>query len=517
MQVEQIGQAGQTAEYRLTRISTIEPRWRKAAATAAAALIILAAPVHAPAQQASNVSLEANEQIFCVMAAINAAGYDAGLAVESGDRTRVEVRALLASGKFQVLPELRRFYAEHQVAGDPSADLGQYLSLALLLGPPPDFRPSVPEKDLPPDAKSVAELIPLLKRFYTQANLGDLWTRVQPAYENQVERYSAPVREAVTLSDAYLRSPSGAYLGRNYNIDLNLLATPNQAQARIYGSTYYLMVSPSQELRIAEIRHQYLHFLIDALALKYAGEVHEKSGLAAIARKAPALNSDFRNDFSLLLTECLIRAVELKMDKRPKAEAEKAVADLAAAGLILAPYFYEELAVYERQDAPMSVDYRRMVVGIDLKDEAERLAKVKFAPAPAPAAAPSPALSAEDRLIEQGDDLIFQSRYAEAKSVFEDVLKTDSKNERALYGMAVAESNTRKPDLAREYFQKTLAAARDARLVTWSHVYLGRIDDLEGKRNQALDEYRSAAVTAGAYPDALQAVQTGLAKPFGSK
>ena len=83
--------------------------------------------------------------------------------------------------------------------------------------------------------------------------------------------------------------------------------------------------------------------------------------------------------------------------------------------------------------------------------------------------------------------------------------------------MAIVASNMRKPDLAEEYFHKTLDTARDLRLVTWSHIYLGRLDDLRGKRDDALAQYRAAALTAAAYPMALRAVQAGEAQQFGSK
>jgi len=363
----------------------------------------------------------------------------------------------------------------------------------------------------------VAGLIPLLKRFYQEGNLADLWARVQPRFQAEVLRYSDPVRTSVTLSDAYLRFPSGAYMGRTYNIYLSLLAAPNQVQARIYGLNYYLVVTPSKELKLAEIRHQYLHFLLDGLALKYAVEIHQKEGLLALARNAPALASDFKEDFSLLVTECLIRAVELRMDKHPKAEAERSVKELAAEGLILAPYLYQALGDYERQDGAMNLFYKQMILGIDPEEETQRLASVKFAPAPVPAEKQAPALSAEERLLNQGDNLIYQAKYKEARAVFESVLASNPKSERALYGMAVVTSNTRKPDLAEEYFQKTLEAARDVRLVTWSHVYLGRLYDLKGKRDQALEQYRAASVTAAAYPDALRAVESGLQRQFGSK
>jgi hypothetical protein len=59
--------------------------------------------------------------------------------------------------------------------------------------------------------------------------------------------------------------------------------------------------------------------------------------------------------------------------------------------------------------------------------------------------------------------------------------------------------------------------ARGLRIVTWSHIYLGRLFDLEDRRKDALDQYRAASITAAAFPQALRAVQSGLAQPFGSK
>jgi len=46
--------------------------------------------------QQGSVNLDSNEQLFCVLAAINAAGYDAGLGTGTGDNTREEVRGVLS-------------------------------------------------------------------------------------------------------------------------------------------------------------------------------------------------------------------------------------------------------------------------------------------------------------------------------------------------------------------------------------------------------------------------------------
>jgi tetratricopeptide (TPR) repeat protein len=166
----------------------------------------------------------------------------------------------------------------------------------------------------------------------------------------------------------------------------------------------------------------------------------------------------------------------------------------------------------------MTLYYKQMILDIDPRKEEKRLFGVKFtARPPAPPAKASPALSEEDRLLDQGDNLFFRGKYNEAKPAYQAVLeKIDPKNARALYGLAVVYANTRKPDLAEEYFQKTLSTARDLRIVTWSHIYLGRLYDLRGKRDDALAQYRAAALTAAAYPLALRAVQSGMAGAFGS-
>ena len=121
-------------------------------------------------------------------------------------------------------------------------------------------------------------------------------------------------------------------------------------------------------------------------------------------------------------------------------------------------------------------------------------------------------------MLNQGENLIYEGKYADASQMFRNVLEQfDPHSERALYGAAVSASNLRKPDLAEEYFQRTLESARDLRIVTWSHIYLGRLYDVEGKRDAAVAQYRAASVTAAAYPDAARAVERGLQRPFGTK
>jgi tetratricopeptide (TPR) repeat protein len=481
-------------------------------------LAALMTPTPARSQAAGNVLLEPNEQLFCVLAALNAAGYDAGMGTGSAGDTRRVVREYLEAQNPPILPELKKFYDQHRVKDDPSRELGQYVSLALLVASPPDFKLTVAQEELPPDARDVAGFLPLLRTFYAQAKMLILWSQVQKQYDDAAARYTDAVRQSFAQTEAYLRFPGGSYLGRTYAIYIDLMGEPGQVQARIYGLNYFLVVTPSQDLKLDEIRHQYMHFLLDPLAAKYGGEIDEKAALRVYSQQAPMLGLDFKEDLGLLVTECLIRTLELRMDKRPAGDALKALDDMTAQGLILVHYFYDSLLTFERQDTSMTAYYKPMILAIDPRAESRRLFQVHFATRPpTPVTKAAPAQSEEQRLLDQGDNQFFQGKYPEAKAAYAAVLEKDNpQSERAIYGMAVVYANTRKPDLAEEYFEKALATAHDLRIVTWSHIYLGRLDDLNGKRDAALVQYHAALVTAPAFPMALRAAQSGMETPFGS-
>ena len=486
----------------------------------AAFLAALIAPPPARAQSAGNVLLESNEQLFCVLAALNAAGYDAGMGSSDAGDTRRMVREYLQAQNPAILPDLKKFYDQHRVKDDSGRDLGQYISLALLIGSPPDFKLTVPNEEVPPDARDVLGFLPLLRTFYAQTKMQFIWGHVQRPYDEAVARYTDEVRQSFVVSEGYMRFPSGGYLGRTYAIYIDLMGAPEQVHARIYGLNYFLVITPSRELKLNEIRFQYLHFLLDPLAAKYGAEIDQKVALRAQAMQAPLLGLDFKEDFSLLVTECLIRAMELRMDKVPAADAQKKLDELTSQGLILVHYFYESLQVFEHQEASMTVYYKPMILAIDTRAEERRLFPVHFEtrpPAPVAKAAPPPAQTEEERLLDQADNQFFQGKYLDAKASYHDVLDKDNPNsERAIFGLAMVYANTRKPDLAEEYFQKALATAHDLRIITWSHIYMGRLDDLNGKRDAALVQYHAALLTAAAYPMALRAAQSGMEAPFGS-
>ena len=65
-----------------------------------------------------------------------------------------------------------------------------------------------------------------------------------------------------------------------------------------------------------DIRHAYLHYLLDPLATRYQEIVMRKRGLSDHAQRALALADSYKDDFLLLTTESLIKAVEARLDKQ---------------------------------------------------------------------------------------------------------------------------------------------------------------------------------------------------------
>jgi len=115
----------------------------------------------------SRATLDVSETLSSVVSAMNVCGYDQEL--DSSPPLRGEVRADLVEASKSphaaaAAKDMCQFYRDHR-QGDVAHDLAQYVSLALNLGPPPDFSPKLAEADIPPDAAYVLGFVPLLKTY----------------------------------------------------------------------------------------------------------------------------------------------------------------------------------------------------------------------------------------------------------------------------------------------------------------------------------------------------------------
>ena len=66
-------------------------------------------------------------------------------------------------------------------------------------------------------------------------------------------------------------------------------------------------------------------------------------------------------------------------------------------------------------------------------------------------------------------------------------------------------------------FQKTISTSKEPRLVAWSHIYLGRMLDLDCKRDQALTEYQAALAARDGQQDTRIAAERGVKTAYAVK
>ncbi len=485
------------------------------------AIVCLTLLVSAPfARAAEQGQLDASPSLFTVLAAINVAGYNAELDSPSNHPLRQMIRKEIAAKHLPVVDQIRVFYESHR-QNDPTADLSQYISFALAVDGPPDFKYRYRTVDLPPDVATMEDFPSLMARFYEDAGIQDLWKKVQPAFEEAIARYHEPVSRAVLQVNAYLRNPTYGYLGRRFQIYLDLLGAPNQIQSRSYADDFFIVLTPSPEPQTDDIRHAYLHYLLDPVGIKNGMALLKKKAIGDYAVPAPALPEQYKSDFVLLTTESLIKAVESRL---APASAQPGIVNQALReGFILTPFFAEQLPLFEKQQADMRLYFPEMVKALDLKREDARLVNVQFVEhvkerraKEAPVRRP-PELAGAAKSLEEAETLYTARNLEPARQTYLRVLQeTDEKplHAKAYYGLARIAVLERNPELAEKLFQKALEFSPEPSVKGWTLVYLGRLSDAAGEREQAAKFYKDALAVDGASAAARQAAQKGVDRAF---
>ena len=490
------------------------------AAFLASALLAQSPPAR-PQPQTQSGQLDGSETLFTVLAAINAAGYDAELDSPATYPIRKQVRSIIAAKNLASVEALKAFVAKHRL-NDADAELSQYISLALTLDGPPDFRTHLKPEEVPLDVRKLDGFEPLLANFYREAGIGELWKRARPAYDQVITNYHAGVTQALLESNAYLRNATSGFLGRHFQINIDLLGAPNQIQTRSYKDDYFVVVTPSPEPQITEIRHAYLHYLLDPLALRYFEQVNRLKGLADFAQPAPALDESYKNDYLLLATECMIKAVESRLAQGAQ-NRQAMVEEALREGFVLTPGLADGLAVYEKQPESLRLYFPELMEKVDLAREDKRLEGIQFAkqapvkkakPAPQPA---EPELTPGEKALAEADDAYTARDLDKAKQAYLKVLERPGDSAfhaKAYYGLARIAALQRDPELAQRLFQKTLEMSPDNETKSWAYLYLARLSDASGDREQAEKNYRAVLEIEGVPESVKSAAQKGLAQPF---
>ena len=139
---------------------------------------------------------------------------------------------------------------------------------------------------MPPDSTAVIGIVPLIQKFYETAGLEKIWEGDRKAFTALTERYHQPLAKMLFDTEIYLKIPSAGRLGRDFTVYIDPMGAPGQTNARNYGSDYFVVISPGagSSLKMEQIRHTYLHYLLDPLAMKYPSAMKRSATAAGIGQ-----------------------------------------------------------------------------------------------------------------------------------------------------------------------------------------------------------------------------------------
>jgi tetratricopeptide (TPR) repeat protein len=462
--------------------------------------------------QNPSIVIQPDIRVFAVMSGLHVAGWDPGNLKPNLARTSI------LQDLQNVPPELKarltKFYQDHLDGKKEEYQLSKYISLALLSEGPPDFKLSLEISKLPPDVMPIAEFMALTKELYSAAKLEAVWSANREFYDLAVTTYRPLIDQIILKTDGYLRVVSGSFLDRRLLIIPEYLVPPNNFDARTYREIYYLVFGPSERPATDELRHQYLHFILDPFPLRFPPSKETRLALLQMAEKASDIEDQYRNDQQFLVTESLIRAMELRINKvsEPKLGAELDAS--IRSGAFLTRHFYMSLQFFESSPEGIRVFYPGMMKSIHMeKIEAE------FVEAQKTPVEKKPEPSVLQLQLSSANEQLANGVLDKAAEQFQEILGTiDATNGEALYGLGVVAAMQNKRDQAKDYFLKALqSSSSDSATKVWAHIFLGRIDDLELNRKGAIDHYQAAVQLGDNTRNAQEIAQKGLKEPFKGK
>jgi tetratricopeptide (TPR) repeat protein len=501
------------------------------------------------------ISLVSSEPVFLMAAALNACGYDEGLEESAPIRQKVREEINLALSKSEEARARRDkvclYIAQHRMTGTEH-DIAQYISLALYLTPPPEMETSDELSEMPPDSTQVVEIVPLLKDFVAAVDLHGIWLAVHATYDKEAERLHDPLSKMIVETNLYLKMPASTAYGMRFLVVIEPLLSPSVVNARIYGTDFIVVVSPVDgKIRMNDIRHTYLHYVIEPLLNQRANAIDRAEPILKEVRDAP-MEFRYRSETVPLTIECLIKAIEARTmdtgvpeykipanaqrEDMPRYEHDRQIYQQKVdairvatvhhdmtQGFVLTQYFYEQLIQFEKDPASLKDTIGEMVYSMDVDQQVHRARQIEFdKESDGEVLGRSKprkltGLDLAEAKLAAGDTAAASALARQTLAEPSDSLESMAAGARANFILARAAAMTGHPDDAIDRFQKTLATTKEPRLLAWSHIYLGRMLDLDCKRDEAVSEYQLALKERDGQQDTRLAAERGVKAAYAVK
>ena len=498
------------------------------------------------------ISLVSIEQLFTMAAALNMCGYDEGLQDSAPVRQQVrdEINKALAASEDarKRRDALCLYIAQHRMTGTQQ-DVAQYISLSLYLSP--RLETTVELAEMPPDATQVADVAPLLRNFAAAVDLHGIWLTLRRIYDTAADQVHGPLSKMMVTTNLYLKMPAPTYDGRRFIVLIEPLLSPGTVNARIYGTDYVVVLSPVDgAVHMNDVHHIYLHYLIEPLLYSRTNAIDREQPILKEIREAP-LEFRYRSDTVALTVECLIKAIEARtMDtgiapykmpanfdrsELPHYDHERQLVEQKAEGVrqvtlqhdmkqgfVLTQYFYDALIQFEKEPVSLSDTMGEMVYGMDVEQQVHRARLIDFDPtADNEVLGRNKLHKKQQSAMDLAESKLSSGDVAGASAMAQEELQkhpADSAptqdSAHAYFILARSAAMTGHPEVAIDDFQKTLSMSKEQRLLAWSHIYLGRMLDLDCKRDEALAEYKLALTVRDGREDTRVAAERGVKNAY---
>ena len=245
------------------------------------------------------VEFAPDARLIVVMAALDAAGWDAG---GEPSQFRQIVRRDYSNLDPVLRGRMRDFYTRYKLPGQatPAEQAARYVSLAYTLGPVPGLEAPARSDDLHAGVLDVLDFAPLVRQFYRRAGVDERLPEYLSAHRAEADQLRLPtsrmVRDVLSYlhiqpvtttverttasdpsrsgdskkkSDSQKRITIVREKARRFLIVPDLLAAPGAVNFRVIGDDYYAIIPPGTDPTSSELRRAYIQYLVDPLILRF--------------------------------------------------------------------------------------------------------------------------------------------------------------------------------------------------------------------------------------------------------
>jgi hypothetical protein len=294
------------------------------------------------------VTFNVEPRLIIMMAALEAAGFEATPAGAGPSVFRAQVRKDLATLDPELRARLRTFYERHKLPAPATAadQAARYVSLALALEPPPLLEAPERSEQLPGSLLEVLDFAPLVREFYRRSAIDEKLVAYTHAYQAEGDRLRQPTVEMVQSVLSYLhtrpitvstervlvKAPSTkkkneqrAYSirehERHFFIVPDLMGVPGAINFRVIADDYYAVVPQGTDPTSSELRRGYLQYVIDPLVLKFNRQIADRrEQIRQVLAEREKAGAAVSPDVFLSVSRSLVAAADARFDEFRKIE-----------------------------------------------------------------------------------------------------------------------------------------------------------------------------------------------------